>query len=1337
MKNLKLLDSLRVAEQPDVANLQCMNIDYDTGHIYIATATHLAVLDPKHGEIFAIISLVKEGYVPADGSGKVVGIYYLSDEQALCAATSTGNLLLWNVEQRQLECVGSVDSGFTAIGWSPDICLLILTTGQGTVLMMNREWDPITETPVCAKEFGEAELVQLGWGKKETQFHGSEGKSAAHKRTEDVKPAFPWDDKQPRITWRGDGQYFAVSSISPDTGARRFRVWTRDCILHSTSENADGVEQALAWKPSGSLIASSQRKPNKHDIIFYERNGLRHGEFTLPFAINQVKVCELAWNLESTVLSVWCEDLPDSSVSPIKSYVQLWTVGNYHWYLKQSLHFEEGAGNRVVAVLWDPTHAYRIHIMTANGQYLQYTWAWATNHSWGLTVNDQALVAVIDGSKVLLSPMRNMIVPPPMAAFTLQLPAAVNEVCFAPPPQSNDLAVVLVDGRIAVYRFTDEKTEAVDSSVKVDAAGGSGFSRCCSLPKLIGIIRIEGLPEKLHYPLSWYHFIWNTSDSIIFTTLGGVAVSQHSFIHSSVITASTLQVKSSVPVAGFVYNVSCDPDSGDVAIQLTDGSVFKYDKDSDLVLPWETASGDELKFPLQCSQMSVCQIGGEMAVLGLTERYRFFVNDIEVASNCTSFAVHEEFLLLTTLVHTCRCINRCTQLKVLPTLSDGKAHPFDESIRRVERGSAIVIVVPEDTKLVLQMPRGNLEAIHPRALVLSSVRKKLDNLQFKEAFTLMRKHRINMNLIYDHNPSVFLENVKTFIQQVESVNHFNLFLTDLQEEDVTLTMYTAAYNRFLPDPGRAANPNKIDTICNAFRVALCAQDENKYLLSILTTYVKKSTPQLGEALQLIKALRESNIKAQYVSAEEALTYLLFLVDVNELYDVAMGTYDFDLVLMVAEKSQKDPKEYIPFLNELRRLEPNYQRYTIDKHLRRFKLALLNISKCGDEHFGECLKLVKDHKLYTEALHLFNPSSSQYKEIALSYGNYLTERRSHEEAGIMYVKAEQWELALQAFKTCLQWQQMFFMTAKLGYTHDQEAELARTLAEQLKGQNKHTDAAILLEQYAKDIEEAIVTLIQGSQWTEALRLMYYHKRMDFIESDLKSALIDSYNQQVEILSSMKADFEKYTVRLAVVRQEKAKARQEFLEGGGNVNETDADLFSDTSSATGESIQSSRYTSESQRSSLYSNSTGRSSRNRRKAEHKKWKLKEGSPYEDFALISATAKIIHYVDSLRAEISSLLRAMVQFHYDEKAATLQVQYEGFLSHIEKSIPEIWPEETEKTNLNTVLGPDTTANAIARAVQQGQIVTTEEPLDPVIRVPPSLNKDHKWKLHALEQADV
>ena len=91
---------------------------------------------------------------------------------------------------------------------------------------------------------------------------------------------------------------------------------------------------------------------------------------------------------------------------------------------------------------------------------------------------------------------------------------------------------------------------------------------------------------------------------------------------------------------------------------------------------------------------------------------------------------------------------------VLQPLDQDKPRALDEKVRRVERGSRIVTAVPHDIKLVLQMPRGNLETIFPRALVLSEVRKKLDRMEFGTAFRTMRKHRINLNLIHDHNPKV-------------------------------------------------------------------------------------------------------------------------------------------------------------------------------------------------------------------------------------------------------------------------------------------------------------------------------------------------------------------------------------------------------------------------------------------------------------------------------------------------------------------------------------------------------------------------------------------------------
>ena len=60
------------------------------------------------------------------------------------------------------------------------------------------------------------------------------------------------------------------------------------------------------FRPSGNLIVSSQRLPHRHDIVFIERNGLRHGEFTLREKTNH-KLLEVSWNADSTVLAVWLE----------------------------------------------------------------------------------------------------------------------------------------------------------------------------------------------------------------------------------------------------------------------------------------------------------------------------------------------------------------------------------------------------------------------------------------------------------------------------------------------------------------------------------------------------------------------------------------------------------------------------------------------------------------------------------------------------------------------------------------------------------------------------------------------------------------------------------------------------------------------------------------------------------------------------------------------------------------------------------------------------------------------------------------------------------------------
>jgi elongator complex protein 1 len=51
------------------------------------------------------------------------------------------------------------------------------------------------------------------------------------------------------------------------------------------------------------------------------------------------------------------------------------------------------------------------------------------------------------------------------------------------------------------------------------------------------------------------------------------------------------------------------------------------------------------------------------------------------------------------------------------------SYETDWETRRVERGSLIVAACPSSMSLVLQMPRGNLETVYPRPLVLAVVRQ--------------------------------------------------------------------------------------------------------------------------------------------------------------------------------------------------------------------------------------------------------------------------------------------------------------------------------------------------------------------------------------------------------------------------------------------------------------------------------------------------------------------------------------------------------------------------------------------------------------------------------------
>ena len=109
---------------------------------------------------------------------------------------------------------------------------------------------------------------------------------------------------------------------------------------------------------------------------------------------------------------------------------------------------------------------------------------------------------------------------------------------------------------------------------------------------------------------------------------------------------------------------------------------------------------------------------------------------------------------------------------------------IDERCRSIERGAKLVTVMPSIFALVLQMPRGNLETIYPRALVLPGIRNSIDGKKYRKAFLACRNHRVDMNIIHDHAPQQFISNVDLLIEQIQKVEHIDLFLSQLRYAEV-------------------------------------------------------------------------------------------------------------------------------------------------------------------------------------------------------------------------------------------------------------------------------------------------------------------------------------------------------------------------------------------------------------------------------------------------------------------------------------------------------------------------------------------------------------------------
>lgn len=1185
--------------------------------------------------------------------------------------------------------------------------------------------------------------VDVGWGSKATQFHGSEGKAAAeaaaqleveqavpgHKR--DTRgPHVPDDDGRPRISWKGDSSFFAVSSLelSPAAEAvgpsqvpagrynRVVRIFARTGVLASTSDKTvRGVSQALAYKPVGNLIASTQRfgvsdqseqvqwaagRSGRHDVVFFERNGLRHGEFTLgeegrAHALGLVfehasgparpataqtwlrphVVRDLAWNSDGTFLAVVLARSPGDSGST--AVVQVWSMGNYHYYLKQEIELGALSGLPGSTVRWHPEDPMHLYLASKEG-LTHLTFAYETISTVDPPPLDAAAVVVADGVSSLITPFRLQNVPPPMSTLILtdpvravQKPNASAPVhyawCRLPSPPSapqhskHILAILYPDATVDLVLFDwgtmGRKAPLGGRPIPVPERVGT-TSPSPVKPLQVALTTSSDTPGGIDVAILSFS---STNKTVVSfkrflsgadSDLANVYVGETPAIRARL--TSTTQAGSDETTSGYQF----------VLIEELPNQIR----------PRVSQLSASSQMPVQTLHESLPQYCADVlalphsVLLGLTSTANLYANARLISQSVNSFTISGSFLVWTTSAHEVRLL----PLKFLYEPNMANVTDILSLSRAVERGSRLVTAIPTEMALVLQMPRGNLETVSPRPLTIEVVRRDIERKRYRSALRICRTHRIDLNLLYDVAPHQFLDHLDLFVRQVDDTDHMNLFLTSLKDEDTSASLYSK-YLAALPPVEQESRPQldgKTNRICLALRKVLLDQNPTKYLQSILTSYARMTPPDYEGALS---HLLELNV-TRPDEAAEAAKYLVFLADAEKLYEVALGMYDFTLALLLAQHApRKDPREYVPFLRDLR-AEPSVflQRYRVDDYLGRYDKAFAWLSKAGPAHSDEALAYMHQHELYSEGLHTFASQPALLRRAYELYGDHLTARQKHADAAGAYSLAGQPKASIDAYVHAGQAKSALAIAVREVSRHPTplgQAELhhlAERIVTDLQATRQFAEAARVALDHLKDTDTAVSCLVQGNDVVEALRVCALTGRGDLVETHVKVQSLETQASILDTIEEMSEQLNKQVARLLELLKKPPLAAGEegnFMDEEAVAALDNVEVMSDTST---QITQFTRYTaalsgaaSTASSSHRSRNTSWRAAKQQRKKEKKHQQTgRKGTVHEENYLFESLQRLLKdRLKETQSEVERLCLALIPLSSAHRKAAVELQ--------------------------------------------------------------------------------
>ena len=217
--------------------------------------------------------------------------------------------------------------------------------------------------------------------------------------------------------------------------------------------------------PSGSLVTgfSLRALPNgqtSRELIFWEKNGLRHGEVTLPEGNSRgLEVLGLEFSLDSSLLAVHCKSTSG------KELVLIMYRSNWKWFCKQKVHLD----SPLASLRWMFNKKQQLFLAQRDGRFdfIEYHLTYCTsgqyhNHR---EIPDLSYTAVVDNHVLNLTPLGKLLMPPPMSEKQVPLASEEPPTCLT---MHGHTLVAVANGKLHVLDAATGAKQVFELPVEVN-----------------------------------------------------------------------------------------------------------------------------------------------------------------------------------------------------------------------------------------------------------------------------------------------------------------------------------------------------------------------------------------------------------------------------------------------------------------------------------------------------------------------------------------------------------------------------------------------------------------------------------------------------------------------------------------------------------------------------------------------------------------------------------------------------------------------------------------------------------------------------------------------------